>query len=213
MSRITLVATSHIAEESLRKIEETIRKEQPDCVTVELDVARFLGMTRGGGRPSVREFGVAGVLLFSLMRGIQNWLGKKVGILPGTDMLKAVELARNNGIPVFFIDRDIRATFLRIKSIGWKEKVRLLFLLVKGIALGPFLKGEEIDLRKVPEERLLQEVMTYFKEEFPTIYRILITERDAYMAHHLFHLSQKYKKIVAVIGAGHKEGLMKLLKG
>ena len=52
------------------------------------------------------------------------------------------------------------------------------------------------------------------KKTYPSIYRSLITDRDVYMARNLYKISNLHKdeKIVAVLGAGHIEGIIKLLK-
>ena len=208
MSRIILVPSSHIAEESLRRIEATVMKEQPDCIAVELDPERFVAMQAGGGRPSIRELGVWGFLVVTLMKAMQDWLGRKVGILPGSEMLKAAELARETGVHLHFIDRPIHATLQGMKAVPWKEKVKLLFLLVRGISIG---KKVEIDLKRVPDTTVVDQAIGFLEQELPGFYRVLISERDAYMAHQLMHLSAVHKKIVAVVGAGHRKGLMKHL--
>jgi len=209
--RITLVPTSHIAEESLRKIEAIVEKEKPDCIAVELDMTRFAAMKMGGGRPSIRELGIGSFLVFWLMKKIQDWLGKKVGILPGSEMLRAVELAQKRKTMLFFIDREIQETFLRIKSIPAGEKLKLFFLLIKGVVLGSLFIGKKIDLKKVPEDRIIKEAMGFLRKELPGFYRVLVEERDEHMARQLICLSRQYKNIVAVVGAGHKEGLTALL--
>ncbi|MBL7160682.1 MAG: TraB/GumN family protein [Candidatus Aenigmarchaeota archaeon] len=210
MVRIILVPTSHVAEESLKRVEAAV--EGADCVAVELDPVRYAGLKAGGGGlPPVRAFGIGGFLVFWLMKKIQDWLGKKVGILPGSEMLHAVELAQKRGVDVHFIDRNIQQTFLGIKNISWGEKFGLFTLLVKGVVLSPFLK-DGIDLRKVPEEGLVEEAMDFLRSELPAFYKVLISDRDAHMAKQLLHLSQHYSRIVAVIGAGHREGIEQLLR-
>ena len=47
--------------------------------------------------------------------------------------------------------------------------------------------------------------MDFFKEASPGGYNALVHERDAYMAHHLKSLEDK--NVVAVVGAGHKNGI------
>lgn len=207
MTHIRILPTSHIAKESLKAIESAIKKK-PDCVAVELDVTRLAALKYGGDRSSIKEMGVGNFLIFSMMKTIQQWLGKKAGIMPGAEMLKAVELAKDNGIPVFLIDRDIRVTFQRIGNIGFKEKAKLFFLMLVG-----FLAPVKIDLKAVPKDDVIEEAMSFLKEKLPSFYRALVEERDTFMAHQLFHISERYENVLAVVGAGHKSGLVERLKG
>lgn len=208
MPTITLIPTSHISRESIKKITATLEKEKPDCVAVELDAARYVAFKKGGGNPRVKDVGVGGFLLFWTMKRVQDWLGKKVGVLPGSDMVTAVDVARERKIPVIFIDQDIGTTFLRIKAISWREKAKLLLLLVKGLTLDTFVSREQMDLTKVPEDAVIKQAMDFLKQELPAIYRVLIAERDEHMARQIKHLSTHYPSLVAVVGAGHKEGIL-----
>ncbi len=47
--------------------------------------------------------------------------------------------------------------------------------------------------------------MEYFKEMSPKAYDVLVTERDAYMAHMLQDIEAE--NVVVVVGAGHKNGI------
>jgi pheromone shutdown protein TraB len=52
------------------------------------------------------------------------------------------------------------------------------------------------------------------KKTYPSIYRSLITDRDLYMARNLYKISNLHKdeKIVAVLGAGNIDVMIKILK-
>lgn len=217
MSNIILVPTSHIARESLQKIEHVIKKEKPDLVAVELDLNRFYAMRKGHASNTdiIKNLGFLTFVIFWILKKLQEWLGKKVNILPGSEMLHAVKIGEKQGLKIAFIDQDIRITFLRIKEIKNMEKLKLIWFVIKGLTVGILLskikKGEKIDLSKVPEKGLVEQAMTLLKREFPGFYRILVTERNIYMANKLKQLSLDFKKIVVVIGAGHVEGMQKLL--
>jgi len=216
MARIVIVPTSHIAEESLGNVKRTIEREDPDLVAVELDMDRFIAMEEGKNTSihTVKNIGFLDFSLYFLMKKLQDWLGKKVGILPGSEMLMAVRIAEERGIDVAFIDRDIRITFFRMGSIPWREKLKLVWFLVKGFLFGWIIskiRREGIDLRKVPPEEVIDRALSVIKREFPNIYRVLVRERDIFMSRKLIKLSGRYRKIVAVVGAGHKKGLEKLL--
>jgi pheromone shutdown-related protein TraB len=219
-----LVPTSHIAKQSLKKVKEAIEKEKPDCVAVELDMNRYMSMKERGETSSLaalKALGVTTFLVYWIMKHLQSWLGNKVGILPGSEMMHAVEVARGMGIKVALIDRDIGVTLMRMKNISWGEKFKLIVYLFKGLTIGYLLvkirkpgKGAKgvVDLTKVPPKDLIDQAIDLIKNEFPQLYGILIRERDIYMTDRLKNMSKKFNKIVVVIGAGHVDGMKRLLK-
>lgn len=219
MKKIILVPTSHVAKQSLEKVKEVIEKEKPDCVAVELDMNRYSAMKeqeKTSSLEALKTLGFMTFLLYWVLKKLQSWLGKKLGILPGSEMIQAVDVARKAGIKVALIDRDMRITLLRVKSISWKEKMKLLLFLFKGLTIDYFLlkirkDGKAIDLNKVPPKELIEQAMEMMKKEFPQLYRVLVKERDEFMASRLKDMSSKFEKIVAVTGAGHTNGLQELL--
>lgn len=52
--------------------------------------------------------------------------------------------------------------------------------------------------------------MKEFKRIAPNAYKVIVDERDAYMAYRLLNIDSE--KIVAVVGAGHKKELKIILK-
>lgn len=219
MKKVIFVPTSHIAEQSLLAVRGAIEKEKPDCVAVELDQNRYYAMQHQGeqsGMDTLKALGFTTFLIFFFMKRIQTWLGKKVGIFPGSEMLGAVNEARKKEIPVVFIDRDIRLTFLEIQKMPRLEKLKLIWLLIKVPFLLPLSKlsrsKEKVDLSKVPKKEIISEAMQIFKKEFPIFYKILVSDRDIFMAERIKMLIQRFDRIVVVIGAGHYEGIMRILE-
>lgn len=214
-----MVPTSHVAEESLRAVEKVIDRERPDCVAVELDMNRFLALEQGGSSSwqVLKQLGPWTFAMFFVMRRIQSWLEKKSGIMPGSDMLKAVRVAEREGVHVEFIDRDIGITLQRIGGISWRERMRLVLFMVKGLTVDSLFarlgrkERVEIDLRKVPKKELVRDMLKLMGKEFPGLYRVLVTERNLYMARRLAGLSHGYDKIVAVVGAAHASGIQELM--
>lgn len=219
MAEIILVPTSHVARQSLDKVREVIEKEKPDLVAVELDINRYMAArqeSRASLTETLKALGVMTFVFYWALKKLQSWLGKKLGILPGSEMLHAVEIANKKGIKFAFIDRDIGITMMRIRNISWREKMKLLLYLFKGFTIDYVLlkarKKKGIDLSKVPPKELIREAMSMLKKEFPQLYNVLVHERDIYMVKKLKQLSQHYEKIVAVTGAGHTDGMKKLLR-
>jgi pheromone shutdown protein TraB len=219
MRKVILVPTSHIAEQSIREARKVIKEEKPDCVAVELDTDRYYSIKAEKSATNMellKGLGFSTFLMYFVMKKIQTFLGNKVGILPGMDMVNAVDIASEKMIMVAFIDRDIRLTFLKLKDIPRREKFKLIWFVLKGIVAGPVLsklgsKTYSIDLSKVPEKEIVNEAMAVMKSEFPYMYKVLVSERDRIMTGKLRELSKHHGKVVAFVGAGHYPGMKKLL--
>jgi len=152
--------------------------------------------------------------MFAVIGGyIQKKLGKIVGIDPGSEMLTAIKLAKKHKAKIALIDQDIEITLKRFsKELTWKERWRFLEDLFKGFVLK---KNEfKIDLSKVPEKKLIRKMIQKIEERYPNVYKVLIEERNEYMASKLARIIHLYpeKSVVAIVGAGHEEEMMKSIK-
>lgn len=215
---LVLIGTSHIAKQSLEEVKGIIEKEKPDIIALELDQQRLYGlMSRKKPKAmsifDIRKVGFKG-FIFSL---IGAWAGKKlgelVGVSPGSEMKTAIRMAKKNKIKIALIDQDIGITLRRFsKALSWKEKWNFFVDILKAFVLR---KAEvEFDLSTVPDERVIKKMINKVKTRYPNIYRVLIEERNVIMAGNLSRLMEgnKDKKIVAIVGAGHEEEILKLVK-
>ena len=92
--------------------------------------------------------------------------------------------------------------------------------LVIGLAIVLLLGGlapEDDDLREIDVDRMTDtDVVGAMMEEFrrfsPGGAEALIDERDAYIAHQLVALRDEGHRVVAVVGAGHREGIERYLE-
>ncbi|MDZ7689130.1 MAG: TraB/GumN family protein [Halobacteriales archaeon] len=126
----------------------------------------------------------------------------------GGDMAAAVEEAEERGIPVVLIDRDINVTLKRFwGELSFFERVKTVGALVVGFLGFGGVEVEEID--RAIEENRVEGYVEELREFSPSGARVLIDERDAYMADRLSELDGK---VVAVVGAGHEEGIRKYLE-
>ena len=143
MADIIIVPTSHIAEESIKRVSRVIEEENPQCIAVELDVNRFIAMEEGEAShwQAIRAMGPWRFIVALGMKKLQMWLGKKVGIIPGADMRSAVKTAEKRGIAVEFIDRDMLVTLERLMGIPRSEKLKIIVFLIKGMTINRFLKA------------------------------------------------------------------------
>ncbi len=215
---VILIGTSHIAKESVETVEKNILEEKPDLVCLELDKKRLAALLTKQKKSKlplkeIFRIGLKGYL-FSLIGGyVQEKLGKRVGITPGSDMLAAYKTAKKNNIRVALIDQDIELTLKKFsKSITWREKGRFIIDVVKGL----LFKNQVLvfDLTKVPEEELIHKLIEQVKERYPNAYKVLVEERNILMAKEIskFSKTNPDKKILAVIGAGHEKEMVRLIK-
>lgn len=212
---LVLIGTSHIATTSIREIERAFESEKPDLVAVELDKAR-LDALFSNVKPKyplsiIPKIGLKGYLFARIGGLIQQKLGAVVGIKPGSDMLRAVMLAQKNNKPIALIDRDISITLSRLsKSITWREKLHFII----DFFSAPFSKKLRIDLTKVPEKEFIHKLLNILKKRYPNIYNTLVKERNEIMGLKLASLMKQHvdKKILAVIGAGHEDAVLEIIK-
>ena len=202
---IEIYGTSHIAQESYQGINKIIKKEEPDVIAVELDEARLNSMI------GKRESGSISLIPL-LMKKLQERLGKKTGVMPGEEMLRAVRAAEENEIDLALIDQPISKTIRDIQSIPLFEKAKLVISLLAGFFVPYIGIGEKIDLRKVPDDEFIEKAMEEFQEVFPQLYELLVEERKRIMANNLLALEKRYDKVLAFVGAGHKKGMQEILR-
>lgn len=221
MENLTIIGTSHIAKQSIKDIKLAF-EAKPDIVALELDAKRLYALTHKGknkGMPNISRIGIRGFLFSLVARWVQNKLGEQVGVSPGDEMLTAVKLARKNKTKIALIDQDIEITLKRFsQALTWKEKFRIL-----GDVIRSFLfKDNELkklgiktlDLSKVPSKKLIKRLLMEVRERYPNIYMVLVEERNIIMAHNLNNLMQNNpdKKILAIVGAGHEDEILRLIK-
>ncbi|MEI7961761.1 MAG: TraB/GumN family protein [archaeon] len=212
---IILVGTAHISKESIKLVDETIDGELPDVIGVELDKDRLAQLLSGQKwqETNIVEIIQSGktelFLLNILLSNMQRQLGENVGVKPGAEMLAALKKAEKNKVPIQLLDRDVRVTLKRaFAAMGIIEKVKLGGSLIAGF----FGVGEKVTIEKIEElkkEDLLNNLMKELGKQFPSIKKVLVDERDIFIAEMIKH--SPGKKIVAVVGAGHIEGIIEHL--
>jgi len=216
--RLFLVGTIHVSPESIRRVRDLILEEKPEIVAVELDQGRYEALLEqpketlsfGELLLSARQGNFSTNLMVFLLHHLEQGLGEEFGVIPGEEMLVAIKSAKEIGSKIFFVDQPLPITLQRFQSVGL-EKNRLIIELVKGI-LGAEkdIRHSLLDLETNPND-ILQEFMGTLHKKFPGISRILIHERDVYIANRIISLLKTFpeKKIVAIIGLGHLNGIKK----
>jgi pheromone shutdown-related protein TraB len=220
--QIRIIGTSHVAKQSIEEIKETVEEFQPEIVAVELDLQRALALLQEQKSKvpllELRNIGLQGYLFAKLGQYFQQKIGQNIGVSPGSEMKTALKLAQEKSLTVAFIDQPIKKTLRNFsKEFSWKEKFRFLADIFKGI----FFRKQQIkelgienwDLSKVPEEQLVEKLIEQMRKKYPGLYKALVDDRNKYMASQLIkiYLQNPEKKILAIMGAGHKKEVERIL--
>lgn len=217
-NNLYIIGTSHIAPQSLNEVRNFIETNKPEIVALELDKSRLHAIVSGkkGDKMSISKYGLKGYLFAKIGHYAEHKLGGQTGVKPGDEMKLAYELAQKHHLKIALIDQDIQITLKKLK-ISWREKWNFLVDIVKGFYNYLMGKPPEIsfDLRNVPSEELIVKMISQVKDRYPNLYNVLIEERNEYMAKKLFALMKMYPeaKILAVVGAGHANDIIEIVKG
>lgn len=213
--RLRLLGTAHIATASVEAVNVQIAEFKPDIVAVELCQGRYdtlvneRRLDNEGLLKVIKEGKAPMILLQSMLGAEQRKLGLDEGQQPGAELLAAVQTARAAGCEVALVDRDIQVTLRRAwKRMRFKEKRQLMMSL-----LGDEEEDDDdLDVNDLLQDAdLLSSMMQELKGFSPGAGEVLIDERDAYIAGKLQALPSD-KKVLAVLGAGHLEGVRSRLE-
>lgn len=212
---IILVGTAHISKDSVDQVEALIREEKPSRVCIEIDAGRFKQMREGQDWSKlnigqVLKKGQAFLMLASLvLSAYQRRLGMDVGTTQGKEMLIAADVADEFNIPCSYSDRDIQVTLRRAWSkSSFFQKMKMLGALIGSAFTNEKLTEEELESLKL--KSALQTMMDELANYLPTVKEVFIDERDQYLATNIF--LEKEDKVLAVVGAGHMDGIVEWLK-
>lgn len=218
-NNLCIIGTSHIAKQSIKEIKQAFNDLKPDILAVELDKRRVYALlSEKQGKPSlydIRRIGFKGFIFALLGSWISKKLGKIVGVKPGSEMKTALGLAKENQAKVALIDQPIEVTLKRFSTtFSWKEKWNFIVDIVNGLFLRKKDPLLNFDLNKVPEKKIIRMMIARVKERYPNIYKVLIEERNYFMARKLKKLIAEHpaKKILAVVGAGHEDAILDILR-
>jgi len=215
---LTIIGTAHVSANSVEEVKDAIYEQQPEVVAIELDKGRYIRLKEemaGIERDDtisvtniIKENKVGLFLTTTLLSYFQSKVGADVDVKPGSEMLGAIEACEDLKIPVALIDRDIGTTLQRaLNKMGFVEKAKFMYGLIASV-LG-FGDEEDVDIEDLKNPENIDELMEMFKDEAPSVYEVLVHERDAYLAGRLLQLPQDH--VIAVVGAGHQPGIEKYL--
>jgi pheromone shutdown-related protein TraB len=210
-----IVGTAHISRQSADLVKEVIETEKPDTVCIELDEKRYKALSEKNRwenldlKSLIKQKQLSTLIVNLVLSSYQKKLGDKLGVSPGTELLEAANTAKELNIPVELCDREVRITLRRAwHSMNFWQKIKFL---TNGLA-GIFEKQEltEEKLSELRSKDVLSEMMDELGKVMPVLKRVIIDERDQYIAQKM--KESKGEKIVSVVGAGHVTGIVKALE-
>jgi len=221
-----LIGTAHVSRESIEEVKNIIREEKPDMVCVELDQGRYNSIAKNDNweklnLSKVFREGKGFLLIANLVLGsFQKRLGNELGVKPGEEMIAAIQTAQELGLPYSLCDREVQTTLRRAwSSCSFLSKSKLLASLLASAFTTEKLSEQEIESLKDKNE--LDGMMSELADYLPGVKKTLIDERDRYLAAKIWNSTpaalksaegKANKKIVAVVGAGHIQGIVSHLE-
>ena len=212
---ILLVGTAHVSEESMKEVESAIESERPDNVAIELDDKRLEALEDPEAWRKTDIVQVLkkkqGFLMLAniVLSGYQKRMGEGTGVKPGSEMVAAINKAKELGISQTMVDRPIAVTLRRAWATNslW-GKCKLLSTMI----VSAFSKEETdpSEIEKLKQRSEMDSMMDELSDFMPKVKQVLIDERDKYLASHIWECSGK--KVLAVLGAGHLPGVEAHLK-
>ena len=184
-------------------IRDIIYRARPEVVALELDPARLnalLSKRRGvrGNAP----------FIYRMLGRFQQNLADQFGGEVGSEMMAAAEAAGDIGSRLALIDMDAVTVFNRMRrTMTLREKLSMLF----GGFLSLFARKSTIE-RELKEYHKNEEIyLGELSKRYPSIVKILIDDRNAFMAEKLRAVASDSRSVLAVVGDGHVSGLSRLL--
>ncbi len=215
---IVLVGTAHVSKDSVDEVRSVIEEYKPDIVAVELCEKRYETLTNKDKWENtpitslMKENRAYIILAQTFLASIQRRLGKEYGVEPGSEMIAAIDEAKKNNLKIALVDRDISITLKRAwRKMGFREKIRLAWEFMKALVGYDEEEIENLDLKELMKEDVISAMMKEFGEIAPSVADVLIHERDEYISKKILDES-KNGRVVAVVGAGHLNGIKDYLE-
>jgi pheromone shutdown protein TraB len=199
---ITLIGVGHVFNIK-QQVHDVIMGQMPGVVGVELDEGRYQALLHPQAPRGVP-------IAYRIMAKFQKRLAKELGGELGAEMLSAVDAAKELGIPYLFIDADASILFNQLmQKMPVRERILLMFSAFAGFFASKKQVEAELENFTANEEAYMKQ----FEQQFPTLKKALIDDRNQYMANNIARAEEMYGNVAAVIGDGHVDGIVRLLQG
>lgn len=190
---IKIIGTTHLLPKE--EIYNLIEKENPDVIAVELCETRYTLMVIPLLNNLIDERPKDESLIGKISSKIKEKADKE-GLQYGSDQINACLYAKENNLPLEFVDLDIMKTKYLMDLIPENEKNGFL------LELQEFEKKTlKEQTQNIDEEKTLIEL----KERFPVSFEFLVNMRNLVIINNILKLERKYpyKKVLVLLGKGH----------
>lgn len=228
---VFILGTSHVSNDSSADVRVLLESTRPDVVFLELcdqripmlapksdedvlpsnstfwdrvkTVEESSGMSRGSAIGTV------------LLTQVQDEYAESLGVELGGEFRAAWEYCERDNPICILGDRPLKITLCRSwESLSWWGKAKCLAALI----WSSFQKPDPQELREWMQNILegdsdvLTESMAELRKSFPTLDRVILKERDAYLACKIYQTCRHLQRsrnhtMVAIVGAGHGPGI------
>ncbi|CAL8091691.1 unnamed protein product [Calicophoron daubneyi] len=189
-TKVYLVGTAHFSKESVEDVVKVMSKTHPDYAVVELCRSRLhvLTMCEEKIKQEIKQINILqsikvnglgqGVMQYLLLR-LNAYLVKTLGMAPGGEFRAAAQEAmKQPHCHVILGDRPVGTTLQRaFNALGPWTKLRLAFTLM--FDFEPITKEQIEEMKKTD---LLEKMLMEMAGDHPELIRILVDERDMYLA-------------------------------
>ncbi len=213
-TEVFILGTAHVSEKSIEEVERCVQELKPDVICVELCESRLKSIQDPHYLQKLDIFKVFKErkmwLLLSTL--ILSSFQKKLGmgkVKPGDELKKAVQLAKAKETKLVPIDREIQTTLKRAwGTVNFFSKYMLFSLLLTSLFTKEELSHEKIE--ELKSEDVLKDLFSQLPSRYDAIKRVIIDERDMYLAEKVRREAELLGKgkIFVVIGAGHLQGMV-----
>ncbi len=215
---ITVVPSVHFSPRHRQRVRETIREVDPDIVAIELDERRFERLDRGRQSTPLEladEFPPPAAAAYVVLQALQRTVVRLYGLDPTkTDMETAIETAAELDLQVALIDDPIAETMAALRRrVGFETLPKLVF---RTQQMGPDDYARQLAAATTPFSQIdhgddVEPMLDHIRQLLPEVAEVMIDSRDRSMAVRLHRLRNEGHDVVAVIGAGHHNGIRHVL--
>jgi pheromone shutdown protein TraB len=208
--RVVFVAVIHTDLDSVEEARRVVREVKPTVVAVELDHERYEHLSNPDAHKEIDTMPLTGDTAQDLMQqfaAMEQALGGITGSNVGDEMMAAIEEGRAVGAKIALVDRPMKTTIQAMMRVPLDELYGLTKMLPDATQDIEESGATDI-LDMLKQDGAVDDIIEQFRSEFPGLAKVLIEERDQYLAQALhFILNDVQGKIVAVLGAGHIQGV------
>lgn len=224
-AEVYLLGTAHFSPNSVKDVQRVMRVIRPNIVVLELCKERAFmlslneadlleqnrNLTFDKVRSAIAQKGFAQGLIYIMFIKMSASLTEKLGLAPGSEFRAgANEAHKIPGCSIALGDRSLKVTLARaVASVSTWQKIKLIYQVLMNDSS---MTQEEVE--KCKEKDILEQLMQELGVEFPGFKRVILDERNIFLAHSIYHYAQNFEtssgpqKVVAIVGIGHVAGIV-----